>query len=276
MNYINYRNRHHRVRTGLAAQAVALVWLPILSSVSCRQFASASGSDLATDEFLEDLSLSELLHAAEEWPSLSATDLQKFSQQFGQLPLLTDSAIEIAKSVKVDGEKLELAPEVIRLNETQMWQLQKKHPSTATYWKTLGFNPTNVSPAKIRTSIDVLVKYLRSETQIKQHTPPEKVANSVPPKFGLLGILSGAIEGLRTPDSLKNQAEESTRRVNWQELALVRPTLEFTANVLATVPGAQSQRIAAKLRVLNRVAPIIINSFEANDLRSKTVDDWSP
>ena len=175
----------------------------------------------------------------------------------------------------MDGEKLILAQDVVQVNQVQMQRLQQMHPSTCAYWKAIGFSPIKVSPDKIRTSIDILVKYLRSDAQLKQHTPPKKTADSEQNKLGLLGYVSTTIEGFKALGGMKNNAEEATKRSNWQALVEARPTLDFTANVLAKLPGAASQRIAVKLRVLNRIAPVINNSFEASDLMPMTVNDWS-
>ncbi len=266
----NYRT----VRNGLAVHVLGLVCLSVWGLVSCRQVA-ANRSGLANDESGEELSLAELEQAANEWSSLSAVDLQNLSQQLAQLPLISASTADIGKSVKMDGEKLILAQEVVQVNQVQMQRLQQMHPSTGAYWKAIGFSPTKVSPDKIRTSIDILVKYLRSDAQLKQHTPPKKTADSEQNKLGLLGYVSTTIEGFKALGGMKNNAEEATKRSNWQALVEARPTLDFTANVLAKLPGAASQRIAVKLRVLNRIAPVINNSFEASDLMPTTVNDWS-
>ena len=271
---MRYIRNYTTVRNGLAVPVLGIVWLSVCSLVHCRQVAS-NRSGLASDESVEELSLAELEQAANEWSSLSEVDLQNLSQQLGQLPLLSGSIIEIGKSVKVDGEKLILAQEVVHVNELQMRRLQQTHPSTGAYWKAIGFSPIKVSPDKIRLSIDTLVKYLHSDAQLKQHTPPEKTAGSEKTKLGLLGYLSTSIEGFKALGGVKNNAEEALKRSNWQALVEARPTLDFTANVLAKLPGASSQRIAGKLRVLNRIAPVINNSFEANDMMPKTVDDWS-
>ena len=271
---MRYIRNYTTERNGLAVPVLGIVWLSVCSLVHCRQVAS-NRSGLANDESVEELSLAELEQAANEWSSLSEVDLQNLSQQLGQLPLLSGSTIDIGKSVKVDGEKLILAQEVVQVNEVQMRRLQQMHPSTGAYWKAIGFSPIKISPDKIRTSINILVKYLRSDAQLKQHTPPEKTASSEQTKFSLLGYVSTTVEGFKALAGVKNNAEEALKRSNWQALVEARPTLDFTANVLAKLPGASSQRIAVKLRVLNRIAPVINNSFEANDLMPTTVNDWS-
>jgi hypothetical protein len=271
---MRYIDKHRTVWNGLAVHTLGIVWLSLCGLASCRQVAS-NRSGLANDESVDELSTEELQQAANEWSSLSASDLQNLSKQLGQLPLLTGSSIDIGKSVKVDGEKLTLAQDVVQVNEAQIRQIQQMHPSTGAYWKAIGFSPTKVSPAKIRTSIDTLIKYLHSDAQLKQHTPPEKTVGPEKTQLSLLGYLSTSVEGFKALGGVKNNAEEATKRSNWQALVEARPTLDFTANVLSKLPGASSQRIASKLRILNRLAPVITNSFEANDMMRKTVDDWS-
>ena len=271
---MSYISGYIRVRNVLTVPTLGILWLSVCGLANCRQTAS-NRSGLTTEDAVEDLSLAELQQAANEWSSLSASDLENLSQQLGQLPIPTNSATDIGKSLKVDGEKLVLAQEVVQVNEVEMRRLQQMHPSTGAYWKAIGFNPVKVSPDKIRTSIDILVRYLRSDAQLKQHTPPEKTGSSAQTKLGLLGYVSTTVEGFKALAGVKNNAEEAMKRSTWQALVEARPTLDFTANVLAKLPGASSQQIAIKLRVLNRIAPVINNSFEANDLMPTTVNDWS-